>query len=371
MALLFFASLDMAEIGIPQAQALYFRNVVAIWHYPDQWPLAQFLSWIALPIPGGYLLGPLLIANLICSHLRSFRRTVGHVGLLLLHAGILGLIAGQAITDHAQRIYLMGLEKNTAITHAISPHRDELVVINSSQPKKTQELRFPDKSLRPGVTLSHPDLPFQLKVLDFHANSTLQSLNSSPSDSQRASATHGVGRNLQVIPRPRSTQSGISERHLASAQIEAITSHGSLGVWLVNTAFEGQIPAQPVPEEDSPFAIELRVERHMLPFALTLLRNEQTTYPGTDIPKSMTSWIQLDDPRSGASFQTTLSPNQPLRHAGYHLYQISQSRGEPLLQVVRNPARLMPYLSLTLVIAGLSILFASKLSRFLKHSFPP
>lgn len=367
MVLLFFASLDMAEIGIPQAQALYFRNLIAIWHYPDHWPLARLLSWIALPIPGGYLLGPLLIANLICSHLRRFRRTVGHVGLLLLHTGILGLIAGQAITDHAQRIYLMGLETNTAMAHAISPHRDELVVIDSSQQEKPRELRFPDKSLRPGATLAHPDLPFRLKVLNFHANSTLQSLNSTSSSSQRASATHGVGRNLQVIPLPRSTNSGISERHLASAQIEVIASHGSLGVWLVNTAFEGQIPAQSVPNEDSPFAIELRVERHMLPFALTLLRNEQTTYPGTDIPQSMTSWIQLDDPRSGASFQTTLTANQPLRYAGYHLYQISQTRGEPLLQVVQNPARLMPYLSLILVIAGLSIQFAAHLSKFLKH----
>lgn len=373
MVLIFFATLDQAELGIHQVQALYFKGFIAIWNYPDRWYFGQLLSWLALPIPGGYLLGPLLIANLICAHIRYFRWRWRHAGLLLLHAGLLLLLISQAISDHAQREFLIGLSPGVPTDRAVSPQRDELVIVDSRNPDRPRELHFPSQQLRNGAVLSHSELPFALRVLEFHVNSTLLPLDSPASafPPGEASATHGVGRKLRVVPKPtRGPDVTHGERMLASARIELLGDGEHIGVWLVNSAFEGQIPPQALPDSLSAFALELRMERHTLPFSLALERKELTHFPGTEILQSRIFRVRVRNTDSGETFTATLTPNQPLRHAGYSLYQGASIAGpETLLQVVRNPAWRLPYLSILLVIVGLSLQLGLHLSAFLNQRF--
>ena len=64
MVLVFVATLEQVRIGIRGALAEYFESFYGIWYYPKDFWGGNFLSEFPLPIPGGYLLGGLLIFNL-------------------------------------------------------------------------------------------------------------------------------------------------------------------------------------------------------------------------------------------------------------------------------------------------------------------
>lgn len=65
--------------------------------------------------------------------------------------------------------------------------------------------------------------------------------------------------------------------------------------------------------------------------------------------------------------------NQPLRYAGKTFYQASFGKGDTLsvLQVVKNPGWLLPYISCVLVALGLILHFAVSLGRALRKRTLP
>ena len=73
MVLIFVATLEQVRIGIRGAQAEYFESFFGIWYYPTEFWGGSFLNFIPLPIPGGYLLGGLLILNLIAAFITRFQ----------------------------------------------------------------------------------------------------------------------------------------------------------------------------------------------------------------------------------------------------------------------------------------------------------
>src|SRR5260370_22692893 len=52
-----------------------------------------------IPMLGGYSLGLLLLINLLAAHITRFKFTWKRSGILLIHSGIILLIAGEAITS--------------------------------------------------------------------------------------------------------------------------------------------------------------------------------------------------------------------------------------------------------------------------------
>ena len=75
IVLIFFGTLDQVEFGIRYTQEKYFESLIALWKYPPQWVLGDLLGGLPLPMPGGYLIGPLLILNLLTAHFQRFRPT--------------------------------------------------------------------------------------------------------------------------------------------------------------------------------------------------------------------------------------------------------------------------------------------------------
>jgi cytochrome c biogenesis protein ResB len=106
------------------------------------------------------------------------------------------------------------------------------------------------------------------------------------------------------------------------------------------------------------------------PFSLTLLKATHTVYAGTDIPKDFRSRVQLKNPQTGENREVEISMNHPLRYGGYTFYQYQMDAGQmaeqagrtpsSVLQAVRNPSWLTPYLGCAMVGAGL-------LTQFLFH----
>ena len=111
----------------------------------------------------------------------------------------------------------------------------------------------------------------------------------------------------------------------------------------------------------------LRPTRYYKPYSITLLEFKHDTYPGTNIPSNFSSKIRLRDPARGEDRNVLIRMNTPLRYAGETFYQAGFAEGDQvsILQVVRNPAAITPYVACTLVSAGLITQFLMHLIGFI------
>ena len=117
------------------------------------------------------------------------------------------------------------------------------------------------------------------------------------------------------------------------------------------------------------------------PFSLTLLKASHTVYPGTDIPKDFRSRVRIDNPAANEHREVEISMNHPLRYGGYTYYQYQMDAGQvaqqagrtpsSVLQVVRNPGWLTPYVGCGMVGVGLLIQFFYHLVGFVSKRKTP
>ena len=197
----------------------------------------------------------------------------------------------------------------------------------------------------------------------------------------------------------------MDERNIPTAVLEFSTPAGSLGTWVASDwagdealveavrnsyAQMGADLAQKIAAElVAPQAIEvngkkftflMRPERIYHPFSLTLLKATHTVYPGTDIPKDFRSRVLLNNPQTGEKREVEISMNHPLRYAGLTFYQYQMDAGQTaqqagrtpssVLQVVRNPSWLTPYIGCAMVGLGLVIQFMYHLVGFVSKRKP-
>jgi hypothetical protein len=90
--------------------------------------------------------------------------------------------------------------------------------------------------------------------------------------------------------------------------------------------------------------------------------------------------VRLQNPKTGEDRETDIFMNSPLRYSGLTFYQYQMDAGDmarqqgrvasSVLQVVRNPSWLTPYIGCGLVAAGLLIQFMSHLVKFLSRRKP-
>ena len=110
----------------------------------------------------------------------------------------------------------------------------------------------------------------------------------------------------------------------------------------------------------------MRPERHYQPFSLTLEKFSHDMYPGTDIPKNFSSRVRINTPDGGPGREVLIYMNNPLRYAGLTYYQAGFEPNDhtTILQVVRNPSWLVPYISCGAIALGLVIQFLMHLVGF-------
>jgi len=176
-------------------------------------------------------------------------------------------------------------------------------------------------------------------------------------------ANRGVGATVVVKPLPPVSKDDQVDRR--TAFIEPIAGGRKYGVWLVSNALA---TPQHFIHEGRTYALSMRPRREYLPYAITLKKFSHDVYPGTDIPKNFSSLVRLANPSRGEERDVLIFMNQPLRYAGRTFYQASFGEGDTLsvLQVVKNPGWLLPYVSCVLVALGLVLHFAVSLGRALR-----
>src|SRR6188472_1647663 len=172
MALIFAGTLAQVHLGIHEAQQRYFQSMF-VWWPPEG-------RGFQIPIfPGGHLIGAVLLINLIAAHVKRFRWNWRKLGIHLIHAGLIIMLAGGLFTDLFAVESQMRLTNGETKNYSEDTRRDELAVIDTTNPEFDQVTAIPEPVLRRTRLIKRPSLPFQIVVRNFFQNSRLQMVDES------------------------------------------------------------------------------------------------------------------------------------------------------------------------------------------------
>jgi hypothetical protein len=383
--LVFIGTLAQVDDGLYAAQAHYFRQWFVVGAH-------LFGRHIPLILPGGYLIGTLLLVNLVASHIYRFKLSTNKIGIQLAHAGVILLLVGQLATDLLAREMQMHLTEGETKSYSESAIDAELIFVNHGE-----VTAIPQRLLKPGDKLEIDSLPFAIRVKQYWKNSD-PTFRAPMAQNAPPLAQNGIAQSFDFRPMP--DVKTTNEKNIPTAVIELIGPNGSLGSWVVSVwtgdpslvdavlnsylqqvgpemarSIAGQLAApQSVEVNHKKYAFVMRPTRIYHPFSLKLLKATHTVYQGTDIPKDFRSRVELDNTKTGEKREVEISMNHPLRYEGLTFYQYQMDAGESMqsglapssvLSVVRNPGWLTPYIGCAMVGAGLVIQFLFHLTRFI------
>ena len=369
LVLVFAATLDQVNLGIWAVQEKYFRSFYVLAKPVGDFPVPVF--------PGGYLIGGLLLINLVSAHIYRFRRGWKKLGIEMTHLGLILLLIGELFTGLWQEDFTMRLTQGEARNYAESQFDFEVAIIDTTDPKTDEVVAIPAELVAKGEPIQHPKLPFRVVPKQYFPNSTL-SMRATPAEGAPAPkaepptlATKGIGPRLIATPLPMTYK--MDERNLPTAFVELVGAEGSLGTYLTAPHPSREPPHPPAIAPQTfeyagrTWTIGMRPTRSYKPFTLTLLKFSHDRYAGTEIPKNFSSRIKLTTPDGQDDREVLIYMNNPLRYAGLTFYQASFEPGNDrvtILQVVRNPSWLMPYIACSLMTLGLVWQFAIHLFAF-------
>ena len=326
---------------------------------------ARYPVMFKFPFVGGYLLGITLLVNLLAAHFQRFTFSRKKIGIFMTHAGLVFMLLGQLVTDKFQVESNLRLEEGQTKGYSISSNECELVIIDKSQPDTDTVAAIPVEALSKSKTHRAGSLPFEVTVLDFYKNSDLVQLG----QGQPNKATRGKGLELATIDKESVTS--LEEVNFPGAYIRLRSTDGAaLGEWMVSALF-GAL-RQPIPEQTfehggRQYELALRFKRYYTPYDIELLDFRHDKFQGTEKARNFSSLVIVRDRASGAEREVNIWMNHPLRTHGKTYFQASfdpENDRATVLQVVRNPGWVTPYISCALVGLGLLIQFLTHLISF-------
>jgi hypothetical protein len=351
--LVFLGTLAQVDLGLYKAQNEFFRSFIVFWG-------PQNASWKIPILPGGYLVGGMLLLNLVSAHIKRFQFSRKKIGIWMIHVGLILMLLGQLLTDMLARESMLHLREGESKNYSEVQRETELAVIDTTDPQIDKVVAIPQYLLSTQKEIAHPELPFKIKTREFFANSDVQARETNslvPPASSR-----GVGTIATLQEKPRETS--MDARDLSSAVIEILTPEGSIGTWLVSE----MVKPQQFSWNNHNYELTMRFKRLYKPYSMQLVKFQHDIYAGTGIPKNFASRVVLHRPDTSEQREVLIYMNNPLRYSGETYYQADWDKDDhgTVLQVVRNPGWLTPYLSCIMVGAGLVVQFMTHLLGFIR-----
>ena len=349
MVLIFLGTLDQVDLGIFAVQEKWFRS----------WLVIHFIGKVGFLYPGGYTLGFLLLFNLIAAHATRFKLTWKKSGIFLTHFGLILLLLGEFFTGILQEDFQMRIDEGQTKNYSESFRLNELAILDATDATTDTVTAIPEELLATQRILHHSTLPFRIEVKAYYPHAAMQMMGQAQNPAPQL-ATTGFGRRFVVTPFPLPKS---DDRTLPAAYIEFISAEGSLGTFLVSAM-------SPQPESfnygGKTWQLSLRVAREYKPFSLHLIKVTHDVYPGSDIPKNFASQVRLQTADGMQDQEFKIYMNNPLRFGGFtfYQYQMDSANKSTVLQVVRNPSWLVPYIACILMAFGLALQFGISLWSF-------
>ena len=98
MFLIFAGTLAQVHQGIWTVMNQYFRSFV-VWVDLQLFVPRDFAQIdLRFPFPGGFIVGGLLLANLLAAHTVRFKLSRKRIGIITLHLGVILLLLGELVT---------------------------------------------------------------------------------------------------------------------------------------------------------------------------------------------------------------------------------------------------------------------------------
>ncbi len=222
LVLVFVGTMAQVHEGLFVAQVRYFKSWY-IWKPTigdNQWPIV---------LPGGYLVGSMLLLNLVAAHVKRFKFTTQKIGIQLIHGGIILLLLGQLLTDALSQESSMRLFEGTSSNYSEDFRANELVLIDTSDPTSDLVVSIAEAEVAGKGVIQHAALPVTIRIKEYWQNCDVEP--PLPAEAQPVAADHGLFTNMSVVALADSAPP--SEQTRAAALVEIITDHGSLGSYLV------------------------------------------------------------------------------------------------------------------------------------------
>ena len=355
MVLVFLGTLDQVHIGVYEAENRYFKSLFLFWTLPNT---GLRIPWF----PGGYVIGTLLLINLIAAHVARFKLSWKKAGILFLHSGLILLLVGQLFADiFIDRESQMRLDQGQTKNYSESLYHDELAIIDTSGSDSDRVISIPDSQLHKGNRIALPTDSLEVLINDFYPNAALIN----PSQLPAANYPHlQLGPMADAVEMERTYKE--NERNEPAANVSVIQGGNVIGTWNLAAGFPRPMSFDAAGKACQ---IVLRPKRFYKPFAIQLLQFRHDRYAGTDIPKNFSSRIRLTDPAKHEDRESLIFMNNPLRYRGYTFFQAGFDNNDTttVFQVAQNPSWLIPYISCALIVFGMLLQFGMHLVGFVKR----
>lgn len=353
--LTYLGTIEQARLGLYLTKQKYFESFFLIHYLPGGLPL---------PLPGVYLLLIIFSINLILGGLLRLKRRPSHIGLFIIHGGILYLLVAGLVTHEFAYDGQMTLAEGQTSNRFQSYHDWEIALVDVTDPDDPVEYLIPEDQFEhlrgdQSRVFQHPELPFDARLSGFAENA--QVVPKGPMFDAPMPVVDG----FFVNPiRPEKD----NEFNMAAVYVTLLDKEGD-GERREILWARSLLPLT-LEAGDRTWALWLRRQTWSLPFSIQLTDFQHEYYPGTRRPRNYQSDVVKIE--NGAEQPVKIRMNEPLRHAGFTFFQASfreePERGEvySTFAVVRNPADHWPLYSLYVITAGLIIHFGQRLLRYLK-----
>lgn len=345
MILVLWGTLYQVEHGIWAAQQRFFYS----------WGFSLF-GWIWLP--GAQLVMAVLFVNLLAATVHRIAFSLAHAGLVLIHLGLLLMLAGGGWTHHFGLDAFLELHEGET-SNAAASYRDwEIALWKQDGPAREvvaiDAVQVPRDRFLP---LGDPDIGLRLDT--YHPNAR--------------AFTGGQGAGAPPIPnatgivRFEAMPPGTDpEKDLPGAMVTLSAPDAPPAQVLLYGGDSGPTRIPVGPEE---ITMMLRRKRYPLPLTVSLVDFKRAYHPNSQIPRSFSSDIRVDI--KGVNRDAVVEMNRPFRYRDYTFFQASfsdlEGGGEKsVFAVTRNAGRLIPYVSTALVVLGLAVHFLRAL--YLRHA---
>jgi hypothetical protein len=342
MILTFWGTLYQVEHGLFAAQEKFFTS---------------WFVWVfgVIPFPGAKLVLGLLMLNLLGYMINVLAFQALRPGILLIHAGLLVMLIGGAITHYyAEESFLSLWEGETS--NVSSGYYDWELAVWKRDGVIRDVHAIDTRGLEAGETLAFGPVPITVDVEQYHP--------------------HARAYQTKDGSTPFLSALNISRIEPAPLNKEP-TQNVPAGIFIVNAPgmetkkillFGDDVAPLIIPVGDDEYSIGLRQRRSPMPLLIKLIDFKKQLHPGTQVAQSFSSLVEVTT--DGITRQLTISMNKPLRHRGFTLYQQSyretpDGRESSTFAVTRNYGRLLPYISTAMVVIGMIVHFVAMM---IKHA---
>lgn len=342
-------TLEQRTRGLYEVQRLLFNATFFMYDIPG--------TSLRIPIPGVYLLLVIFSINLLVGGIVRTPWRKEKWGNLVIHIGILFMVAGGGVTYHFAHDGQMTLAEQQTSNRFESYHDWEFVIAEHLGANRLRERVVNQDELmaiRPGQeqVFNAEELPFSIALNSYARNAEVIPIDATMRD-------------FMIQPVKLELE---NERNLPAVRLRII---GRDGTPLRETALWGNsmLPLE-FTHDGRRFEFELRKQTWEIPFSIKLIQFRHEYHPGTRIASTYESDVVKIE--NGGTQDILIRMNEPLRHHGYTFFQASFTDDEvngvtSTFAVVHNPSDHWPLYGLILISIGLLVHFGMRLSNYLKR----